>query len=57
MISLYLNCDNMFIEFNSKKEMNEYITERFNDMLTHLEVIHEYQGIHTLYDTNSEKYL
>lgn len=57
MISLYLNYDGVFIEFNSKKELDEYIIKEFNDDLTHLKVIHEYIGIYTLYDTDAEEYL
>ena len=57
MVSLYSYLDETFMEFSSKKELDEYIIERFNDMLTHLEVIHEYQGIYTLYDKDTEEYL
>jgi len=57
MVDLYLHLEDVFIEFSSKKELDEYIIERFNDMLTHLEIIHEYQGIYTLYDKDTEEYL
>lgn len=57
MVSLYLNYDNVFIEFSSKKELDEYIIEKYNDDLTHLKIIKEYIGIYCLYDTDSEEYL
>ena len=57
MVSLYFYFDDVFMEFDSKKEMDEYIIEKYNDDLTHLEIIHEYQNIYTLYDTDSEEYL
>lgn len=57
MVNLYSHLDGTFMEFDSKKEMDEYIIEFFNDDLTHLKIIHEYQNIYTLYDTESEEYL
>lgn len=57
MVSLYLNYDDVFMEFSSKKELDEYIIEEYNDDLTHLRIIQEYIGIYTLYDTDSEEYL
>lgn len=57
MVSLYLNYDDVFIEFNSKEELDEYIIKEFNDDLTHLKVIHEYQGIYALYDIDEEEYI
>lgn len=57
MISLYSYLDDVFIEFSSKKELDEYIIEKYNDDLTHLRIIQEYIGIYTLYDTDSEEYL
>lgn len=57
MISLYSHLEGVFIEFNSKKELDEYIIEKYNDDLTHLRVIHEYIGIYALYDTDAEEYL
>lgn len=57
MVNLYSYLDETFIEFNSKKEMDEYIIKRFNDDLTHLKIIQEYIGIYTLYDTDAEEYL
>lgn len=57
MISLYSHLEDVFIEFSSKKELDEYIIEKYNDDLTHLKVIHEYIGIYTLYDIDTEEYL
>lgn len=57
MVNLYSHLDDTFIEFSSKKEMDEYIIEEYNDDLTHLEIIQEYIGIYCLYDSDSKEYL